>query len=185
MGDDFGAEPGQIVAGVEYAISILYAPRRPGVGEAAGVEGLADAVEQSGREGAVEAALEIAAGDGAGEEAGGDGLPERQLRDTPQFRREGDEADGRDIAEQTAPPRIPARIGEGERIVRHIAVAVEALRSGAGEGIGLEHAPERRIVEAAVHVDESRPVHMLVAGVAAGGAGRHRSGPLPGDRIAP
>ena len=63
----------------------------------------------------------------------------------------------------------PARIDEAHRAVGDVAVAVPALRRSAvaHQRVRAQEAAERRVVDAPPAMDESRPVQVLVARVAA------------------
>ena len=71
--------------------------------------------------------------------------------------------------ENIADPREPGGVCEVQRVVHHIAVAVEILRilGDLDDGVRAEHAAELGVVDAAVHVDEAAVVELFVAGVAA------------------
>ncbi len=80
-----------------------------------------------------------------------------------------------------------ARVGVGERIVQCVRVAIEALAiPGRCEvRVGADEAAERRVVDAAIHVDECEVVELLVAREAVAGhrgelrqlAGSRHAGP--------
>src|SRR5258706_2339396 len=72
---------------------------------------------------------------------------------------------------ETPPPAESARVGEVEGIVGGVAVAVVSLqiRRALNRRVGGDEAPQERIVDAAVHVNELQLIEVFVTGEAAVG----------------
>src|SRR5579863_3409520 len=81
-------------------------------------------------------------------------------------------------AEEAAEAEVAAGIDPRERVVEQVGIAVVALAvvGRLDEGVGGEEAPDGRVVDPAVEVDQADAVHLLLAGEAAGEHAYQREG---------
>lgn len=74
-------------------------------------------------------------------------------------------------AQDLSDRHVAAGVGQRQRVVQYVAVAVQALDTGIEHHVGLQEAADLRVVDAAIHVDQPEHVEHVVAGKTLSGAG--------------